>query len=144
MTTTTTTSPQPEQGQMVSVRSRNWMVTDVSTSTLPPERLQTGLESPQHLITLSSVEDDGLGEELSVFWELELGARVVEKVALPEPTGFDSPDRLDPFLDAVRRGVSSSADLRRSDQTGFNHHLVKPADFMKVKEILESISVNPT
>ena len=106
MTTTTTTSPQPEQGQMVSVRSRNWMVTDVSTSTLPPERLQTGLESPQHLITLSSVEDDGLGEELSVFWELELGARVVEKVALPEPTGFD-------FW-----GVSSSADLRRSGETG--------------------------
>ena len=132
MTTTTTTSPQPEHVQMVSVRSRNWMVTEVSTSTLPPERLQTGLELPQHLITLSSVEDDGLGEELNVIWELEPGARVVEKVALPEPTGFD-------FW-----GVSSSADLRRSDQTGFNHHLVKPADFMKVKKILESISVNPT
>ena len=58
MTTTTTISPQPEQGQMVSARSRNWMVTDVSTSTLPPERLQTSLESLQHFITLSSVEDD--------------------------------------------------------------------------------------
>ena len=112
MTTTTTTSPQPEQGQMVSVRSRNWMVTDVSTSTLPPERLQTGLESPQHLITLSSVEDDGLGEELNVIWELEPGARVVEKVALPEPTGFDPPDQLDAFLDAVRWGASSSADVQ--------------------------------
>src|ERR1700681_1207209 len=62
---TTTTAPHPEQGQMVSVRSRNWMVTDVSASTLPPERLQTRLESPQHLLTLSSVEDDGLGEELN-------------------------------------------------------------------------------
>ena len=29
-------SQPPEQGQMVSVRSRNWMVTDVSPSTLPP------------------------------------------------------------------------------------------------------------
>ena len=74
MTTTTTTSPYPEQGQMVSVRSRNWMVTYVSASTLPPERLQTGLELPQHLLTLSSVEDDGLGEELNVIWELEPGA----------------------------------------------------------------------
>ena len=110
--TTTTTSPHPEQGQMVSVRSRNWMVTDVSASTLPPERLQTGLESPQHLVTLSSVEDDGLGEELNVIWELEPGARVVEKVALPDPTGFDPPDRLDAFLDAVRWGASSSADVR--------------------------------
>src|SRR5688572_30530225 len=112
MITTTSTSPHPEQGQMVSVRSRNWMVTDVSTSTLPPDRLQTGLESPQHLLTLSSIEDDGLGEELNVIWELEPGARVVEKVALPDPTGFDPPDQLNAFLDAVRWGASSSADVR--------------------------------
>ncbi len=97
---------------MVSVRSRNWMVTEVSASTLPPERLRAGLETTQHLLTLSSVEDDGLGEELSVLWELEPGARVVEKVALPDPTGFDSPERLDAFLDAVRWGASSSADVR--------------------------------
>lgn len=109
---TTPVACPPEQGQMVSVRSRNWMVTDVSASTLPPERLQTGLESPQHLVTLSSVEDDGLGEELNVIWELEPGARVVEKVALPDPTGFDPPDQLDAFLDAVRWGASSSADVR--------------------------------
>src|SRR5436190_6963972 len=109
---TSTTSPHPEQGQMVSVRSRNWMVTDVSASTLPPGRLQTGLEAPQHLLTLSSIEDDGLGEELNVIWELEPGAKVVEKVALPDLTGFDPPEQLDAFLDAVRWGASSSADLR--------------------------------
>ncbi len=108
----TTTRPKPEQGQMVSVRSRNWMVTDVSASKLPPERLKIGLESPQHLVTLSSVEDDGLGEELNVIWELEPGARIVEKVALPEPTGFDPPDRLDAFLDAVRWGAASTADVK--------------------------------
>src|SRR5436305_3072638 len=102
----------PKQGQLVSVRSRHWIVTENAASTLPPGRLQTGLESPQHLITLSSVEDDGLGEELNVIWELEPGARVVEKVALPDPTGFDPPDQLDAFLDAVRWGASSSADVR--------------------------------
>ena len=42
-----------------------------------------------------------------VIWEIEPGARVVEKVALPEPTGFDPPDRLDAFLDAVRWGAAS-------------------------------------
>jgi hypothetical protein len=26
---------------------------------------------PQHLVTLASVEDDGLGEELQVVWEVE-------------------------------------------------------------------------
>src|SRR6185503_3985564 len=97
----------PEQGQLVSVRTRQWMVTEVAPSTLPPERLQTGLESPQHLVMLSSVEDDGLGEELNVIWELEPGARVVEKVALPDPTGFDPPGQLDAFLDAVRWGAAS-------------------------------------
>ncbi|NLX99274.1 MAG: DEAD/DEAH box helicase [Rhodopirellula sp.] len=102
----------PEQGQLVCVRSRNWVVNEIVASTLPPGSLSTAMESPEHLLTLSSVEDDGLGEELQVIWELEPGATVIEKVALPEPTGFDAPERLDAFLDAVRWGASSSADVR--------------------------------
>ena len=54
---------------------------------------------------LSSVEEDGLGEDLQVIWEVEPGARAHEKVMLPEPTGFDEPARLDAFLDAVRWGA---------------------------------------
>lgn len=102
----------PEQGQLVSVRSRQWIVTDVMPSSLPADRLQTGLEAAQNLLTLSSIEDDGLGEELQVIWEIEPCARVVEKVALPDPTGFDAPDQLDAFLDAVRWGASSTADVK--------------------------------
>ncbi len=67
----------------------------------------------QHLVTLTSVEDDALGEELQVIWELEPGARVIEKVA---PAGArpasTTPHRLDAFLDAVRWGAVSSADVR--------------------------------
>lgn len=102
----------PEQGQLVSVRSRNWIVNDVVPSTITTERLSASPTSSQNLLSLTSIEDDGLGEQLDVVWELEPGARVIEKVALPEPTGFDSPDRLDAFLDAVRWGASSSADVR--------------------------------
>ena len=102
----------PEQGQLVNVRQRQWVVTEVAKSTLPASPLRPSDNGAQHLLTLSSVEDDGLGEELNVIWELEPGARVVEKVALPDPTGFDPPDRLDAFLDAVRWGASSSADVR--------------------------------
>jgi hypothetical protein len=102
----------PEQGQLVSVRSRNWVVTEVLPSTLPADGLKAPLPNPQNLLTLSSVEDDDLGEELQVIWELEPGARLIEKVAMPEPTGFDPPDQLDAFLDAVRWGASSSADVR--------------------------------
>src|SRR5690606_29127016 len=53
-----------------------------------------------------------LGEELKVIWELEPAARVVEKVALPDTTGFDARDQLDAFLDAVPWGASSSPAVR--------------------------------
>jgi hypothetical protein len=80
--------PPPEQGQLVSVRSRQWVVNDVHPSTFPPPPLKPTFHGPQHLLTLSSVKDDGLGEELQVTWEIEPGAKVIEKVALPEPAGF--------------------------------------------------------
>src|ERR1035437_7718723 len=96
----------PEQGQLVDVRQRSWVVTDVIGSAI------TEAHQTQHLVSLSSVEDDGLGEELQVVWELEPGARVHEKMALPGPTGFDPPERLDAFIDAVRWGAASTADIR--------------------------------
>lgn len=102
----------PEQGQLVEVRQRRYIVGEVIKSSLPPTPLPNGLEQAQHLVSLTSVEDDALGEELQVIWELEPGARTYEQVVLPEPTGFDLPDRLDAFLDAVRWGAASSADIR--------------------------------
>jgi ERCC4-related helicase len=100
----------PEQGQLVDVRQRRYVVTEVEASTLPASPLRPA-RSVQHLVTLASVEDDALGEELQVLWELEPGACVHEKLALPEPTGFDPPTRLDAFLDAVRWGAASTADV---------------------------------
>ena len=105
-------SDAPEQGQLVQVRSRPWVVDEVKASTLPSSAFKSPIASPQHLLTLSSVEDDGLGEELQVIWEVEPGAKIVEKAALPEPTSFDPPAMLDAFLDAVRWGAASTADLK--------------------------------
>ncbi|MBI2953111.1 MAG: DEAD/DEAH box helicase [Chloroflexi bacterium] len=102
----------PEQGQLVEVRRRRYIVTDVAKSALPISPLALGNSKPQHLVALTSIEDDALGEELQVIWEVEPGARVYEKMALPEPTGFDEPRRLDSFLNAVRWGAASSADTR--------------------------------
>lgn len=102
----------PEQGQLVQVRSRPWVVNQVKASSLPSPAMKLPMTGAEHLLTLSSVEDDGLGEELQVVWEIEPGAKVVEKVALPDPTGFDTPERLDAFLDAVRWGAASTADLK--------------------------------
>jgi hypothetical protein len=102
----------PEQGQIVAVRQRRFVVTEVEKSTLPPPVLQGHQGLPQHLITLTSIEDDALGESLQVIWEVEPGAYIIEQEALPDPTGFDSPHRLDAFLNAVRWGAISSADTR--------------------------------
>lgn len=95
----------PEQGQLVEVRRQRYVVLDVRRSTLPVE---LGV-SPQHLVDLASVEDDGLGEELSVLWEIEPGARVFERAALPSLGALDPPARLDAFLDAVAWGSVASA-----------------------------------
>lgn len=108
---TSITSP-PEQGQLVQVRSRPWVVNEIKASTLPTQVLKSPVAPLQHLVTLSSVEDDALGEDLQVVWEIEPGARVVEKVALPDPSGFDAPEKLDAFLDAVRWGAASTADVK--------------------------------
>src|SRR2546422_197627 len=97
----------PELNQLVRVRGRHWVVGDVLPNALESER-------PQHLVDLVSVEDDGLGEDMSVVWEVEPGARVLEKETFPTPQRgrFDDPERLAAFLDAVRWGAVNSADSR--------------------------------
>lgn len=102
----------PEPGQVVSVRHRQYVVTDIQqTRTLSNPMVQT-LDTLQHLVSLASIEDDALGEELQTIWEVEAGAYIYERVDLPKPTGFDEPGRVDAFLDAVRWGAASSADIR--------------------------------
>lgn len=103
----------PEQGQIVTVRQRRYVVVDVQASTLPVQQLsvQSNREG-HHLLTLNCIEDDALGETIQVFWELEPGTNIEEKVGLPQPDGFDVPEHLDAFLNAVRWGAVSSADTR--------------------------------
>ena len=102
----------PAQGQLVEVRQRRYVVSEVRQSSLPPDPLRPHDPTPQHCVTLSSVEDDALGEELQVIWEIEPGSLLVEGSALPQPTGFDDPHRFDAFMDAVRWGAIASADVR--------------------------------
>src|SRR3984893_11866216 len=88
----------PEIGKLVVVRKRPFVVMEIvpSATGIAPNGTDTA-----HLIKLSSVEDDGLGEELQVVWEIEPGTSVREKSTLPEPVSFDHPKRLQAFLDAV-------------------------------------------
>ena len=102
----------PEQGQIVTVRQRRYVVVDVQVSTLPLQPLAVKQMERQNLLTLNCIEDDALGETIQVFWELEPGTNIEEKIGLPQPDGFDAPERLDAFMNAVRWGAVSSADMR--------------------------------
>lgn len=102
----------PEPGQLVQVRQRTFVVADVRASTLAPPTVAPGPTRPQHLVSLTSTEDDALGETLEVIWELEVNARIFEGANLPAHRGFDLPERLDAFLNAVRWGAASNADVR--------------------------------
>src|SRR5260370_24563175 len=100
-----------EVGRVVEVRGRAWVITDSVPSALPPDVL-AGEIARQHLVSLSSVEDDALGEELRVVWEAEVGRRIRQEATLPDvtPDGFDDPNDLAAFLDAVGWGSVTSAE----------------------------------
>lgn len=94
----------PESGQLVEARRRQWIVSEVDYGSISP-----GLPN-RHLVRLTSIDEDALGEEVEVLWELEPGAHVIERAGLPRITGLDAPDTLQAFLDAVRWGAATNAD----------------------------------
>jgi len=99
---------QPEIGQVVNVRQKKFIVTDVQTSALDSSLINEVLIQTSNLVHLTSIEDDDQGSELIVIWELEPGVSVEEKVSLPSPTGFDDPAALDAFMYAVKWGAITS------------------------------------
>ena len=95
----------PEQGELVEVRRRQWLVSDVE-----PYKPDGDGYREQHLVTLESIEEDAGGEQISVVWQIEPGARILEKAGLPELRGYDKNEQLDAFLNAVRWGIATNID----------------------------------
>src|SRR5690606_32903294 len=94
----------PEPGQLVEARRRQWIVSEVEGGSVAP-----GLPK-RHLVRLASIDEDALGEEIEVLWELEPGAHMIERAGLPRMTGLDDPTTLQAFLDAVVWGAATNAD----------------------------------
>ena len=115
-----TTTSVPEQGQLVRVRSRRWSVLDVVPSSLPAAEGAAANWAPQHVVQLSSIDDDAHGEELAVVWEIEPGATVEQSSArLPDPVGgFDDARTFEAYLHAVQWGAISQFDLDTSGDAG--------------------------
>lgn len=95
----------PEQGELVEVRRRQWIV-----SAVEPYKPEGDGYREQDLVTLESIEEDAGGEQISVVWQIEPGARVLEKAGLPEVKGYDRNEQLQAFLNAVRWGIATNVD----------------------------------
>lgn len=105
--------PVPDPGQVVEVRGSTWAVADVRQQGLPRSPADESRAGTTHVVTLQSLEEDQLGDELLVVWELEVGHTVAPDQGLPEavnPDAFDDPQTLAAFVDAVRWGAVTSAD----------------------------------
>ena len=105
----------PEPGQVVQVRGAVWAVTEVEAQGLPRSSADDGQARLEHVVALQSLDEDRMGEELTVVWELEVGNSVVPDRGLPDTISaeaLDDPDTLGAFVDAVRWGAVTSADPR--------------------------------
>jgi len=103
-----------EIGSLVQVRGQRWVVSEVSESSLAVDELAATVPPGRTLVTLTSVSEDDIGEELSVIWEVEPGRSVIPSGALPdipEPGKWDDPEILGALVDAVRWGTVASADV---------------------------------
>jgi len=100
----------PEVGELVRVRGQQWVVNRRSDSTQPRDELAPELPGAT-LVTLASVSDDDLGDELTVVWEVEPGREVLPDTRLPlvSEDGWDDPQVLGAFLDAGGRRGSELA-----------------------------------
>ena len=98
---------------MVTVRRRPYVVVDVQRSQLAVDPTKNPTNTVQHRVKLSCLDDDALGQELEVIWEIEPGDPGDQSTgALPSPDSFDDPARLDAFLNAVRWGAISASEDR--------------------------------
>jgi superfamily II DNA/RNA helicase len=106
----------PEPGQVVEVRGSTWAVANVQAQGLPRSPADESSAQLSHVVDLQSLDEDRLGEQLSVVWELEVGHTVTPAQGLPDliyADGFDEPTTLAGFVDAMRWGAVTSADPNR-------------------------------
>jgi hypothetical protein len=69
----------PEQGQLVQVRNRFFIVQDIDL------HIDRETQHRSHKLTLECIDDDRLGETLDLIWELEVNKSVHTDIGFPKP-----------------------------------------------------------
>ncbi|MFD5563679.1 DISARM system SNF2-like helicase DrmD [Kitasatospora griseola] len=137
--------PVPEPGQVVMVRGSTWAVSDIQRQGLPRSPADEGVPRLSHVVSLQSLDEDRLGQELTVVWELEVGHTVAPNQGLPEtvrPEAFDDPNRLAAFVDAVRWGAVTSADADSYQAPFRSGANVEPYQLVPLSRALRSSRTN--
>ncbi len=137
--------PVPEPGQVVEVRGSTWAVANVTQQGLPRSPADEAVVGLTHVVSLQSLDEDRLGEELDVLWELELGHTITPPQGLPEtinPDGFDDPETLSGFIDAMRWGAVTSADDQRIQAPFWSGVSVEAYQLEPLRRALESPRTN--
>ncbi len=85
----------PEVGELVQVRSRRWLVEEVTGPPAPGESA---------VVRLACADDDAQGQSLAVFRDYELDRRILEDEGWADlaAKGFDPPRRFAAFLHTLR------------------------------------------
>ena len=93
----------PEPGQLVHVRQRRWLVEGVE---------QAPRFGEATLVHAACVDDDAQGEPVSVLWEHELDARVIEDDGWRRvgEARFDDPELFAAYARTVRGGCVTATD----------------------------------
>ena len=97
------TSKVLEPGQIIRVRSRQYLVEEV---------IKSGFEAGDTRVRLACLEDDAQGDFLEVFWEREIDAQILEASTWETVAsrGFDNPRYFSAYLHALRWNCVTSTD----------------------------------
>ena len=93
----------PEVGELVHVRSRRWLVEEVT---------DPGRAEDSAVVRLACVDDDAQGQALDVFWDYELDRRILAEEGWRDlaAKGFDPPKTFSAFLHTLRWGCVTATD----------------------------------
>jgi len=94
-----------EPGTLVRVRSRQYLVEEVSPSPTPTD---------QTLVRLSCIDDDSQGAPLEVLWEKEVDRQIIEASSWKDiaKQGFDPPKQFSAYLHTLRWNLVTSTNPR--------------------------------
>ncbi len=76
----------PEQGNLVRVRDRFWVVESVQQSTNRLDVTSSNGWNRHHLVRLVPIDNKGSPSPLSIFWETEPGTEIRPQSELPDPS----------------------------------------------------------